>query len=71
MDPLKSFEVMNQATGDSVDVRLFKPIGTMIPGGIDGAFLAEDMAYLSSQFKNININVNSFGGAVIDGWSIM
>ena len=56
---------------------IYKHIGNIdgMDNGINGAFIAEDIQYIndnySDQVKCINIRINSIGGSVADGLSIV
>ena len=58
-------------------ILLYNQIGNSIDGngnieyGIDGAYFAYEMQYLQDKCKKINVRINSIGGSVFDGYSII
>ena len=51
--------------GDSVDEN------GMYVSGISGSAFAYEMQYLQDKCKKINVRINSIGGNVLDGYSIV
>ena len=51
--------------GDSVDEN------GMYKSGISGSSFAYEMQYLQDKCKKINVRINSIGGNVLDGYSIV
>jgi ATP-dependent protease ClpP protease subunit len=64
-------------SNDTATMLIYKHIGNIdgMDMGINGAFIAEDIQYIndnySDQVKCINIRINSIGGSVADGLSIV
>lgn len=56
------------ASGDTATMRIYKPIGG--EKGIQGDVFAQELDYLSSFFKKINVRINSPGGSVLEGYAI-
>ena len=59
-------------------ILLYKPIGIFkdeetgeMVDGIDGACFAQELLFLATQVDKIHIRINSIGGSVIDGFSII
>ena len=67
-----SLPVNLAADNASAEIRLFRPIGSNLPNGIDGAQIADDIALLEAMgVKKLKVRVNSYGGSVLDGMSII
>jgi len=76
--PLKGFKyIENFADGGEGVIHLKDPIGTVVDEcgnlcyGISGSSFAYEMDYLQKVCSNITIKINSGGGSVLDGYSII
>ena len=64
-------------SNDTATMLIYKHIGNIddMGDGINGAFIAEDIQYINDNYKDqvktINIRINSIGGSVADGLSIV
>ncbi len=76
----KNFKYIKKIADDKTEatILIYSPIGTFsdeitgeITYGVDGNCFAQEMLYLETQVNKINIRINSIGGSVIDGYSII
>lgn len=70
---MKKLDVSNlhyfqNASGDTATMRIYKPIGGEF--GIQGELFAQELEYLCSFFKKINVRINSPGGNILEGYAI-
>lgn len=49
----------------------FNNAGEIVSFGIDGASFAHEMQYLQDRAASIKVSINSIGGTILDGYSIM
>lgn len=75
---MKDFKyIKNYAEGGEGTILLYDAIGTLVDPegriiyGISGSSFAQEMQYLQKVCSSINIRINSVGGSVIDGYSIV
>lgn len=74
-----SFKYIKNIADDKTEatILIYEPIGTFqdsdgqLIEGIDGKRFAQEMLYLETQVDTIHVRVNSIGGSVYDGWSII
>jgi ATP-dependent Clp endopeptidase proteolytic subunit ClpP len=65
---LDTLQYFQNASGDTATMRIYKPIGG--DGGIQGDVFAQELDYLASFYKKINIRVNCPGGSILQGYAI-
>ena len=71
------FKYIKNVSGQEADILLYNAIGSSVDAngnieyGIDGAAFAQEMKYLEDRTEKINVRINSIGGSVMDGYSIM
>jgi len=68
--PVNSGVIVSKS-GSVGEIRLYSPIGSALPNGIDGAKVAEEITFLSSFCDTVVIRINTFGGSVLEGMAIM
>jgi len=74
---IKELSKLSNISDGVATIRIYKHIGddADLGYGVNGAWIAEDIAMLnesySDQVKTINIRINSIGGSVADGLSIV
>lgn len=72
-----NFKYIQNISEDEATILLYNQIGSSIDEygnleyGIDGSSFANEMLYLQDKCKKINVRINSIGGNVIDGYSII
>jgi len=72
VSPFASGIPVNMSDDNSTaEIRIYRPIGTQISDGISGASIADEIAWLSTVVDTIVVRVNSYGGSVLDGMSII
>ncbi|MCD6017277.1 MAG: Clp protease ClpP [Bacteroidetes bacterium] len=75
---MKDFKyIQNISTAGEATILLYDVIGCYVDAdgcmcdGINGSAFAYEMEYLQSKATKINIRINSIGGSVLDGYSII
>jgi ATP-dependent protease ClpP protease subunit len=68
--------VQNITSNGEATIRLYRPIGNSYDGGvlvegINGADFANEIERLQNTAKQINVRINSVGGNVLEGYSIV
>jgi ATP-dependent protease ClpP protease subunit len=72
-----SFKYIKNVSSEEGTILLYNQIGDSIDAngnltqGINGASFAYEMQYLQDNCKKINVRINSIGGSVLDGYSII
>jgi ATP-dependent protease ClpP protease subunit len=73
----KSFKYIKNISNGEGTIHLYSQIGDSVDGqgnyifGISGSSFAYEMAYLQECCTKINVRINSVGGSVLDGYSIV
>lgn len=73
----KSFKYIKNISNGEGTIHLYDQIGDSVDGqgnyifGISGSSFAYEMAYLQEKCTKINVRINSVGGSVLDGYSIV
>jgi len=73
----KKFKYIKNITETEATILLYDQIGDSVDPdgnyvfGISGATFAHEMQWLGSQVETINVRINSVGGSVLDGYSIV
>lgn len=73
----KSYKYITNISNEEGTILLYDQIGSDIDAngnivyGIDGSSFANEMQYLQTVCKKINVRINSIGGNVLDGYSIV
>jgi ATP-dependent protease ClpP protease subunit len=76
---MSDFQFIKNIAEDNSEatILLYKPIGSFmdesgnIVEGINGNAFATELLYLETQVKRINVRINSIGGSVLEGYSII
>jgi ATP-dependent protease ClpP protease subunit len=74
---VQKFSYIKNYTREEGTILLYDNIGSFvdsdgnIKNGISGSAFAHEMSYLSDNCKKVNVRINSYGGSVIDGYSIL
>jgi len=76
---MSDFQFIKNIAEDNSEatILLYKPIGSFmdesgnIVEGINGNAFATELLYLETQVKKINVRINSIGGSVLEGYSII
>lgn len=74
---MKSFKYINNISEGEATMLLYNQIGTTIDEngdlvyGISGEMFANEMRYLQDKCKKIKVRINSIGGSVLEGYSII
>ena len=76
---LRKFNYINSIAEDRSEatILLYKPIGQYIDSngdvvdGVDGERFAQELLFLQDKVKLINVRINSIGGSVMEGMSIV
>lgn len=76
---MKDFQFIKNIAEDNSEatILLYKPIGSFMDEsgnmveGINGNAFATELLYLETQVKRINVRINSIGGSVLEGYSII
>jgi ATP-dependent protease ClpP protease subunit len=74
---VENFKYINNVTPEEGTMLLYNQIGSFVDEngnytyGINGEQFAYEMKYLESRCKTINVRINSIGGSVMDGYSIV
>lgn len=73
----KSFKYIKNISNGEGTIHLYDQIGDSVDGqgnyifGISGSSFAYEMQYLQDSCNKINVRINSVGGSVLDGYSII
>lgn len=73
----KSFKYIKNISNGEGTIHLYSQIGDSVDGqgnyifGISGSSFAYEMAYLQENCTKIHVRINSVGGSVLDGYSIV
>lgn len=74
---MNNFKYIKNISSQEADILLYNQIGFDVDAngnpvwGIDGEAFAHEMKYLEERTEKINVRINSIGGSVIDGYSII
>lgn len=74
---MQDFKYIKNISGDEATMLIYKEIGDSVDEfgnmtyGINGSSFANEMQWLETQCKTINVRINSVGGNVFDGYSIV
>ena len=74
---MNKFKYIKNISEDVATINLHGPIGDYVDNsgnlvsGISGSSFANEMQYLQNNCSKINVRINSIGGNVIDGYSIV
>jgi ATP-dependent protease ClpP protease subunit len=75
---MNKFNYIKNISEDKAVILLYKPIGSWVDNegnevnGISGELFANEMLYLESQgVKEVEVRINSIGGSVLEGYSII
>lgn len=74
---MQDFKYIKNISGEEATMLIYKEIGDNVDEfgnmtyGINGSSFANEMQWLESQCKTINVRINSVGGNVFDGYSIV
>lgn len=74
---MDNFKYIKNISEDEGTILLYNQIGDSVDSngnyvsGISGNMFAYEMQYLQNNCKNINVRINSIGGSVLDGYSIV
>ena len=74
---MENFKYIKNISEDEGTILLYNQIGDSVDAngnyvsGISGNMFAYEMQYLQDKCKKINVRINSIGGSVLDGYSIV
>lgn len=74
---MDNFKYIKNISEDEGTILLYNQIGDSVDAngnyisGISGSMFAYEMQYLQDNVKQINVRINSIGGSVLDGYSIV
>lgn len=74
---LENFKYIKNISGNEATMLLYSQIGDSIDAngnyktGVNGSSFAHELQYLATQVDVINVRINSIGGNVLDGYSIV
>lgn len=74
---MKSFKYINNISPEEATMLIYNQIGTTIDEngnlehGINGEYFAQEVKYLQDKCKKIKVRINSIGGSVLEGYSIL